>query len=171
VQIGAKDDQLKTKDGEISRYRVACGLEPASKGALVQLNNAELTLKAQSVVAKLRKLDSHLDARLKLLDDEARDKKISKGQAFMNRIAAQQEMSKEFQRTCSSDAYNVDNELRSRFDPKAIAHVLEVPALITDDADIPISEIAKGTGFDVFYFGKLADEIEQMAILLPPDKK
>jgi hypothetical protein len=40
------NQELTAKDGQLSRYRVALGIDPASKGALVELNNQELALKA-----------------------------------------------------------------------------------------------------------------------------
>ena len=45
-------ERLDTKDGEIHRYRVALGIDKASAGALVELNNQELALKAQYIVGQ-----------------------------------------------------------------------------------------------------------------------
>ena len=55
--------QISDKDSQIGRYQVVLGIKAGSEGALVELNNEELELRAESIVAKLRGLDSALDAR------------------------------------------------------------------------------------------------------------
>ena len=70
----------------------------------------------------------------------------------------------------ASDTYNVDNELRKRLSPEAVAHIIRVPALVAENGShIPIAALFRGSGMDVFYLQGLANEIEQMAKLLPPD--
>ena len=59
-QIGSLREQIAAKDGQLNRYRVALGIDPASKGALVELSNQELALKAQATVTKLRELNDLL---------------------------------------------------------------------------------------------------------------
>src|ERR1700677_2726545 len=60
-QVGSLREQLNAKDGQLGRYRVALGMDPASKGALVELNNQELALKAQWLVLHLRQFRVELE--------------------------------------------------------------------------------------------------------------
>jgi hypothetical protein len=169
-QVGSLREQISAKDGQLGRYRVALGIDPASKGALVELNNEELALKAQASVAKLRKLSSVLKPRFEGIQKQLDAGKINQDQALTEKLAAMQEAAQDFEGNLASDAHNVDNELRRRLDPKAIAHVVRVPGFIDSEGTrLPFTEILKGSGIDTFYIPGLADEIEQMAKLLPPD--
>jgi hypothetical protein len=51
---------LNEKDGQIGRYRVALGIDPGSAGALVELDNQELALRAKSITQLLREFQSAL---------------------------------------------------------------------------------------------------------------
>lgn len=162
-------ERLDTKDGEIHRYRVALGIDEASRGALVELNNQELALKAQSIVVKLRQLSSALAQKSDEIQKRTNSGEIDKTQAFKEQMAAMKEVSQDFDSSLASDAYNVENELRKRLDPVAISHVVRVPALVADGSRVTVPDLFRGSGFDSVYIGGLADEIEQMAKLLPPD--
>ncbi len=75
--------------------------------------------------------------------------------------------------TSASDTYNVENELRKRMDSSALAHIVRVPAFISDNdpaSRVTFSELMRGSGVDAFMIGRFADEMEEMAKLLPPDK-
>jgi hypothetical protein len=170
ISIGAwhYSERLDTKDGEIHRYRVAMGIDAASQGALVELSNQELELKAQFTVSKLRALHAELNNRLAAIQTKADEKKITQAQLGKDQWTVRQEVAQDFDSNLASDAHNVDEELRRRLDPKAIAHVVRVPALVSADGSrIPITALFKGDGPDTFFIIGLADEIEQMAKLLP----
>jgi len=170
-QLKTKDTQLSAKDGESKRLRVACGLEAASKGALVELNNQELALKTQSVVAKLRQYPAMLRAKNAVIDGQLDAKKITQNQASKAHLAAMQEVSQDFDRNLAPDAYNVENELRSRLDSSALSHVLMVPGFIANGdprTRITFPQIFRGSA-EIIMLDRLADEMEQMANLLPPD--
>jgi hypothetical protein len=171
-QVGSLQQQVSSKDGQLNRYRVALGIDPASKGALVELNNEELALKAQSIVAKLRKLSSALDGKLNGIQKQTDAKKISQKQASEQKLTAMKDVSQDYDRNLASDADNIDVELRRRLDPKVIAHIVRVPGFIDSEGTrLPVTEIFRSSGFDTFYFKGWADEIEQMAKLLPPESR
>jgi hypothetical protein len=173
-QIGSLHEQTTAKDGQLSRYRVALGIDPASKGALVELGNQELALKAQSIIAKLREFDKTLDDKGKAIKELEQTGKISTEDAHQARLQAKQDVSEAFDQNLASDAYNVENELRVRLDPSALSHVVRVPAFISGSdphSRVTFSELARGSGFDAMMLGRLADEMEEMAKLLPPDSE
>lgn len=163
-------ERLDAQDSQIKRYRVALGIDSASKGALVELNNEELALRAQSIVAKLREFNSRLDARIEAVQKLNEASKVGKEQAFKDQQAVMQQVSQEFDSNLASDAYNVDSELQKRLSPEATAHIIRVPSLTSDSGGhIAITALLRGTGFDALFIRTLADEIEQMAKLLPSD--
>jgi hypothetical protein len=176
-EIGSLHEQINSRDGQINRYRVALGIDPASKGALVELSNQELGLKAKSTVASLRALGSELDAKLGVIQKEEEAKKIDDNQAFDQRMTAMKDVSQDFNNNLASDANNIQIELRKRLDPNALAHIVRVPAFDELDSNgkpanyIPLTELARGSGFDTFFIKGLANEIEQMADLLTRDPR
>jgi hypothetical protein len=96
--------------------------------------------------------------------------KIAKEKIEEEKSRVIQDMSEDFDRNLASDAFNVDNELRKRLDPKTIAHIPRVPAFIDADGNrLTFAQIVRGTGADAFFIRGLANEIEQMSKLLPPD--
>jgi hypothetical protein len=161
-QIGDKEDQIR-------RYQVVLGIKPGSAGALVELTNEELALKTQSIVAQLRELSATFDEKSKAIQKQVDAKRIDKDQAFEDEQAAMQEVSQDFDSNLASDADNLRNELRKRLDPAAIAHVVRVPAFKAENgSSVPVTALFRGSGFDTFFIRGLADEIEEMAKLLPP---
>lgn len=165
-------ERIETKDGEIHRYRVALGIDRASAGALVELNNQELALKSQYIVGQMRQLSSALDQKAQQIDQMVKDGKIDAQKATEDKMAAMKEVSQTFDSNLASDAYNVENELRSRLDSSALSHVVRVPAFIIGSdprSRVTFSELTRGSGFDAAMIGRLADEMEEMAKLLPPD--
>ena len=171
-QMGSLHEQLSAKDGQLGRYRVALGIDPASRGALVELNNQELALKAQSIVLGLRQFGLELEEKCKAIDKRANSGELDKGKVGDEKMAAMKEISGDFDRNLASDTYNVENEVRKRLSPEAMAHVLRVPAFVIGgdlNSRVTMADMARGSGFDAMMLGRLADEIEQMAKLLPPD--
>jgi hypothetical protein len=169
------NDQLTTKDGEIARYRVALGIDPASKGALIELNNQEMQAKAASTVVKMRDLCFLQEKKIAEIQSQINAKTLDE-KGRLDRIqAVHRELSEQFVRTLRSDAFNVDNELRRRLGPQAVATIIGItPSIVSDDGtriDI-LSLVLSGTsfsmGFDINFVCVLADGIERMAKLLPP---
>jgi hypothetical protein len=172
AQLKAKDSELSTKDDQLRRYQVVLGIKSGSAGALVELNNQELALKAQSIVAQLRRHTTSLERQTAAVNEQLAAKKLNKDQASKANLAAIREVSQDFDNNLASDTYNVENELRSRLDPSALSHLIMVPGFVYDHnprTRITFPNLMRGSGFDAMYLGKLADEIEQMAHLLPPD--
>src|SRR5262249_31154781 len=109
--------------------------------------------------------------------DQLAAKKISEKQADNARLDAVQEVSRDFDANLATDAYNVENELRTRLGPDALSHVIMVPGFVLKDANgavnprsrITFPQLMRGNAFDAMWLGRLADEIDQMANLLPPD--
>jgi hypothetical protein len=161
--------QISDNKEQISRYQVVLGIKPGSPGALVELNNRELALRAQSIIPKLRDIGTTLENRDKDIQKALKDKKIDNLQAAAEHERAQKEASQMFDGDLALDADNLRNELRRRLTPEAIAHVPRVPGFTNGTVVMPLTEMFRGTGFDVYWVGRLADEIDQMAKLLPPD--
>jgi hypothetical protein len=118
------NEELTAKDGQPSRYRVALGIDPASKGALVELNNQELALKAQSIVIGLRQFSSELNQKSAAIEKRAASGEIDKEKAAQEELEAMKEVSQHFDRNFASDTYNVEHEVRNRLSPEAMSHVL-----------------------------------------------
>ncbi len=165
-------EQLEAKDGEIHRYRVALGIDAASSGALVELNNQELQAKALSTATKLPDMCFSLRRKNDDLQAQLDAGKVDKKGQFDRHMAINKEMSEEFARNLRADSFNVDNELRRRLGPDAVRAIVGItPSIVSDDGtrlDL-LSLLPGGSGFDVGFTCTLADGIEQMAKLLPRD--
>ncbi len=173
-QVAALREQIGTKDGEIGRYRVALGIDPASKGALIELKNQELQAKAATTVRNLREFCFTLEKRSAEIQVQSNTGKIDKKASIERQMALDRDLSEQFVRGLRSDAFNVDNELRRRLGPQAVAAIVGVsPSIVADDGtrlDI-LTLVMSGNmpGFSVEFTCTLADGIEQMAKLLPLD--
>ena len=165
---GVIEDQrstIQTLTQENGRHRVAIGSDPATPVALTSLSNKELSLKAATVVSRLR--DMYLayenspgkSQQEKGIDDEAKAKART---ALLNNLSYQ------FVTELRSDAFNVDFELRRRLGPKAVAGIVEIPNE-TRMAILQLPSSGPIPGFVLAFTGTLADGIEQMAKLLPAD--
>jgi hypothetical protein len=119
----------------------------------------------------LRELDSELDAKLKVVQQSQASGEIQQEQAFKDMMAARQEISQNFDKSLASDADNVQNELRGRLSPEVLNHIVRVPAFveIPGGSRLTLSEMMRGSGFDTPYIHGLANEIEEMAKMLPSD--
>jgi hypothetical protein len=169
------NDQLTTATGEIARYRVALGIDPASKGALIELNNQEMQAKAASTVVKMRDLCFLQEKKIGEIQSQINAKTLDE-KGRLDRIqAVHRELSVQFVRTLRSDAFNVDNELRRRLGPQAVATIIGItPSIVSDDGtridilSLALSGTSFSMGFDINFVCVLADGIERMAKLLPP---
>ena len=173
-RISVKDEQIIQRNEQIARYRVALGVDSASRGILIDLTNQELQAKSANTVKNLR--DTCFSLRKKDADIRAQFNagKIDKNGLDDRLSAMNKEMSEKFVRYLRSDAFNVDNELRRRLGPQAVAAIVGItPSVVSDDGtriDV-LGIIPSGVGFDVSFTCVLADGIEQMAKLLPPDSQ
>jgi hypothetical protein len=171
-QINTKDAQLRAEEGELNRYRVVLGINQASPGALVELNNRELALRAEFIVEKIREHDLALNAKYAEIDSQLKAKKITQKEAAAADRTAILDAAKDFDNNLASDTYNVENELRTRLDSNALSHVMMVPGFLAGGnprTRITFSQIFRGV-VEMRGLSRLADEIDQMARLLPPDK-
>lgn len=159
--------RLVEKEGLVARYRVALGLDKPSQGNLIELTNEEMHAKAMTTVAALREFTISLRNQSDSAVTGARDEKEKAERSF--RIM--KEMSDEFDRKLKADTNLVDNELRRRLGPKAVASIVGVPPSIfsaSDHAAVSIvGMMPSGMGMSAGFAGTLADGIEQMARLLP----
>ena len=162
-------ERLEAKDGQIHRYRVALGIDEASKGALVELNNRELALKSQAIVAKLRDLTRAWDEKAKSINEQAASGKITNDQASKDKEQAMADVVQAFDQNLASDAPNVESELRKRLDPEALGQIVRVPAFVAGDSRVTLLGLMRGSSLSAFYIVGLANEMEQMAKLLPHD--
>jgi hypothetical protein len=162
-------ERLEVKDGEIHRYRVALGIDEASQGALVELNNQELALRSASIVAKLRDLYRAWNAREKSIDEDLKAGKISQDQASKQGLQALDDASQAFDQNLASDALNVEAEMRRRLSPEAMSHVMRVPAFVAGGSRITFLGIVRGSKLSAGFIQAFADEMDQMEKLLPSD--
>jgi hypothetical protein len=166
-QMALKDEQLSAKDGQLSRYRVALGIDKASDGALIELTHAEMKGKAATTSAKVRELIQSYERRSKHIKTLKLDEKAAGERA----LALMDEVSREFDRGLRADAINVDNELRRRLGPKAVASIIGLPPTFysaSDGAPLGMMSFVPG-GFAAGFLDTLANGIDQMAALLPAD--
>jgi hypothetical protein len=81
----------------------------------------------------------------------------------------------DYDNSLASDTYNVENELRTGLDSNALSHVIMVPGFIAGGnprTRITFPQMFRGMGgFEIAWLNRLADEIDQMARLLPPDSQ
>lgn len=165
--------QIADKDGQLSRYRVALGIDPASKGALVELNNQELALRAQSIVAKMRQFDAVFEEKSKIIDEQVKLGKLDKKQAFDQKTQAMKNVSHSFDENLASDAINMESELRRRMSQEAMTHIVRAPAFVFKDENgnvtgrITLLGMIRGGDDSATMIRVFADEIEAMAKLLP----
>ncbi|HTY55319.1 MAG TPA: hypothetical protein VMB26_08965 [Candidatus Binataceae bacterium] len=176
-QVASAHEAIQpTEDGEIRRYRVALGIDPASKASLAELTNKELRSKALTTASNLRDLCFQLQKKNEELEAKSSSDAIGEQAESEAHLALDKQMSSEFITKYRSDAFNVDNELRRRLGPQALSGILEVsPSLVADDGTrIDVSTVAIGPAspaFGVEFTCNLADGIDQMADLLPKDSQ
>jgi hypothetical protein len=170
-RIETLKEQMNTKEAQLGRYRVALGIDKASRGNLIELTNDELTTKSIATVGKLRSVCLSVRKR----DENAvkEETRLSAREKNKRALARLQEASDEVDKTVRSDTVLVDNELRRRLDPRAIAAIPGLSPSTYDAATgTPVDTLSLVGGFgiaDATCF--IADGIEQMAKLLPSDGK
>jgi hypothetical protein len=169
-QMASLREQVNQANGRISRYRVALGIDRPSQSALVELNNQELALKAQSIVFQLRGLYRALNEKTEMLNKQVKDGKLKKDQVGEQWMQIMKETSEAFDENLASDALNIENELRKRMTPEAMSHVVRVPAFVAGDSRVTFLGLMRGSWMEIWMVNGLANEIEQMYKLLPPDK-
>jgi hypothetical protein len=173
-EIEARDGEIKARDGVIHRYKVALGLEAASQGNLIELTNDELRIKSLNTADKLRQVCISLRLRDGGPWKEQKTEVARKAQAARF-LADVREVSDQIDKSVRSDSLLIDNELRRRLSPKAVAaipHLMpSVLDAVTGNTPIePLGFFSVGKGFS-FGICTLSDGIEQMAKLLPSDGK
>jgi hypothetical protein len=174
-QIALLHEQIESKTEEIGRYRVALGVDPTSKGILVELTNQELKAKSATVVLNLRAFCSELHRKGDEIQAELNAKKMDEKAAYDQKPAFDKRLSDNFVTGFRADTFNVDNELRRRLGPAAVNSIVGVsPSLVADNGApldiLTITISGSSPGFMVEFTCTLADSIEQMAKLLPPNQ-
>jgi hypothetical protein len=166
-------ERLEEKDGQLSRYRVALGIDKASPGALIELNNEELRAKALATAARLHEICISFRKRGENLQKELAAPKLSEKEKGERSSALMKQESDEFDRTTRTDAAIVEIELRRRLSREAKASILGLPPAFrgSDGSFLPLMNLLSGSGLDVAFICVDGDGIEAMAKLLPPDSK
>jgi hypothetical protein len=170
-RIDTMKEELAGAQGQVVRYRVALGIDKASAGALVELNNQELALKTESIVAKLREFSHDLqfkEAELQKLVDSG---KIKKSDMPRENMRVMTEVSQAFDENLASDALNVDNELRKRMTPEALSHVVRAPAFVAGGSRVTFLGLMRDSPMASMMIPAIANEMEQMYKLLPLDRR
>ena len=172
-RISTLEAQSGTKDSEISRYRVALGIDRASRGALIELNNIELRSKALSTAATLHQLCVSFRNRSEQLANDLATSKLSQKDKAARHFALQKEESDEFDSSVRSDASLVEIELRRRLSPEAKASIVGLPPAFkgSDGGYLTLLSIMGGSGMDAAFVCVIGNGIEEMGKLLPGDSK
>ena len=169
--VSAKSALLEQKEAQLARYKVALGVDKASSGALIELTNTEMKAKAATTSAKLRNLHQSLERQSRQVQSLKNSGKLDEKGAAERSFAVMHEVSDEFERTLRAHSINVDNELRRRLGPQAVASIVGLPPSFFSASDgAPIGVVGlipSGTGMSAGFLGVLADGIDQMAQLLP----
>jgi hypothetical protein len=169
-RMDSLQEQIKERDGQISRYRVALGIDKASQNSLIDLTNEELKVKADNTIGKLRQMYASFQKRSEDLKKQQDANKISERAAADHEIALMREVANEFDATLRSDYLLTENELLRRLDPKATAAVVRIP-LFDAATGTPISIFTlaptAGSFVETGILPMLADEMEQLSKLLP----
>jgi hypothetical protein len=97
--------------------------------------------------------------------------KIDQNGASQGQEALRKDISAQFHNEVRSDAFNVQNELLRRLNPKAAAAVVRYPIFSDAATGTPVSLynlLPSQFGFDAMLLCDFAGELEQLAKLLPP---
>jgi hypothetical protein len=171
-QIATLSGQISSKDGEISRYRVALGIDKASKGAMVELTNEELYARAVSLTSSVRDLCVSYGKRKSAIDKTFRSNDRAMLEADDNLA---REITTEYHKSFRSDITIVINEMLRRLDKKTTAAVAR-PVITDADTGTPIDILtlfpsndgsASMTRIEASSLCPIADESEQLSKLLP----
>lgn len=174
-QMGSLQQQIGVKDGQIGRYRVALRIDKASEGSLIELNNAELQAMALNVAGNLQGICSTYQKKIQGIQTDFNAGKYNEKEKMDRQMAVDKELSENFFRDLRADSFNVDNELRRRLGPQAVAAIVGItPSMVADDGtrvDLLTLLFSSGgmPGFNMDFTCTLGGGIEQMAKLLPPD--
>ncbi len=171
-QISSLKEQISDKDGQIHRYRVVLGIDKQSEGVLIELSNEELKATSLSTAVRLREMCFSARDKQNEVKAECDSGRIDKKACGERTLTTIEQASDEFDRRLRSDTFLIDSELRRRLGPKAVAAIVGIaPSFVTKDGTrINIFGVVPGgSGFEAAFLCVLADGIEQMAKLLPPD--
>ena len=173
-QIGTLHEQIREQSGRIRSYRVALGIDQASEGALIELNNEELRAKGINRAAGLRELCFTQQRKAREIEKLQSAGKIDSKTAFQRVLAMHEELSQQFARTMRADAFNVDTELRRRLSPEAVSGIVGFGRSVVADDGARVDLLGlfpPGAGVDVEFSCILAEGIEQMSRMLPATAK
>lgn len=161
-------ERLEEQAGQISRYRVALGIDKGGPNALAELTNTELQAKALGIASKVRDLCFSFQKRSEQIGPvPAGDRKAAK-ERFDRVQALMHEVSQEFDHDLKSDFLNANNELLRRLDRKAVASVVRGPIFTDAETGTPIGMASLMPGeMEAPFLCTYADQMEQMAKLLP----
>jgi hypothetical protein len=158
-QIKLRDDQIKARDDEVERYKRALGILPGSKGNLLELTAEELKAKASNLGERLHKFCASVH-----------DLQGLSGDAYMQAFL---EAGNQFDQTLRADAYLVDNELRRRIDPKALAAIPNIDQSFKAPDGTPIEPstlFGERDQLGAMLSCQLGITIDELARVLPSDK-
>lgn len=152
-------ERIEAQGGQISRYRVALGIDKASPSALIELNNEELRAKAGNTAGLIREICFDYQRKNQQLAKQIREQKIAVGspqaQALWEPMAT--EIVERFDRDAKPDFVNVDGELRRRLGPAGMNGMVLVP-------ELPFNMGTLWSGvMESLYICKYADELDEMA--------
>ena len=162
--------QISDRDAQIGRYRVALGIDKGSASALVELSNSELAAKAISSASSVRTLCFAFQKREALLGSATAGSKKQQDEWRKADNALMQGVSDEFDRDLKADFVNANNEVIRRLDPKSLGGVVRFPIWRDAETGAPVGMPSLMSGeLEAPFLCSYADQLEQMAKLLPPD--
>jgi hypothetical protein len=156
--------QIRDKDSQISRYRVALNIDKASPSILIELNNEELRAKAENTVGVIRGICLEFQKKDQVLAKQFDEQGLPKNRRDELWLAMATEIVGKFNRDAKSDFINLDEELRRRLGPSGINPL----GLVSPELPFNITALTPGP-FGSLYICNYADELDQMAKRLPSD--
>jgi hypothetical protein len=162
--------QIMDREQDIRRYRTALGIDKGAASAMVELNNAELKAKALNSASKARDLCFAFKRRESQIKPPTKGNKKEEKEAAARDLALMKETSQEFDRDLKADFLNANNEVMRRLDPKYVSAVTRAPIISNAETGVPIGMLSLMPGdFEAAFLCIYADQLEQMAKLLPSD--
>jgi hypothetical protein len=165
--------QITELQGQNERYRRVLGIAPGSPDALVELTNSEIAAKTKPIVDEIRQRVKQYKDKVNAVDQAKMSGELTENQHFAELMKLRNEASGDFDDGTLSEAINLEHELYKRVRPQDRASVM-APGFSggADSTDrLTLVQIARNTPILIDHMPYLADELEQLSKLLPPDSQ
>jgi hypothetical protein len=169
------NDRLVVRDEMIRRYRIALGIEDATRTSLAVLTNDEFRRKALNLSKKLRDMGQEFESKQKQMDARFKEKERSeteKAEHFTALLKEANLTGRRFETEMRVEVLNTLNELHRRIPPGALKTiVLSLPTIHTRDSKPGQSSFWEqvdtfGPEFVAHLLTRIAQDLERLAGLL-----